>query len=295
MAIEVEKHYVQEFSSNLQLLSQQRGSKLMGTVSQGSHKGEAASPVDQMDSLEANDNPVRFGPIVQREAAVDRRWVYPTPSDLSQILDSFDERKLLTDPKSKYAMNGSYAFGRRYDDHVIDALFADAKTGKAGATSTSFPAANQVSVSEGAAAATGLNVAKILKALEILKGYDVDMDAEQPYMLISAKQETNLLNDIRVINKDYSNQAVMESGKIRRFLGINFIQIERLNVNASSQRRCPLYLPSGMHLGKWMDAWKTSVDQRKDLTGHPWQVYQYMMAGATRLDEQKVIEVPCAE
>lgn len=294
-AQQCENHYVQEYNSNLILLSQQQGSLLAGTVMNGTHKGESASPVDQLDSLEVRDNPSRFSPIQFSDAPTARRWVAPVPSDLAQRLDSFDERKLLADPKSKYVENGSYAFGRRYDQHIIDALFATAKTGKTGSDSTVFDTNMVVAVGTGAAAATGMNVAKLLAALELLKGRKVDLRRESPTCIISAKQETNLINDIRVASKDYSNTMVMENGYIRRFLGINFIQMEMLGVDGNSYRRCPIYLKSGMHLGKWMEEWRSKVSQRDDLTGQPWQVYQYMMAGATRLDEDKVVEVKCAE
>ena len=83
-------------------------------------------------------------------------------------------------------------------------------------------------------------------------------------------------------------------GKITGFMGFNFIHSERLNTNGSSQRRCPAYAKSGMHLGIWENI-STDVDQRKDIRGLPYQVYAYMTCGATRIEEEKIVEIPCAE
>lgn len=65
-------------------------------------------------------------------------------------------------------------------------------------------------------------------------------------------------------------------------------------MNGSSQRRCPLYVPSGMHLGIWNDM-LSRVSQREDLSSLPWQIYLMETIGATRTNESKVVEIECAE
>lgn len=285
--------YAQQFSSNIQLLLQQKGSKLRDLVMTGSHVGKQASPVDQIGSISMQPVTGRFQAMGRVDAAVDRRWVFPSDFDLPQMIDSFDKLRLLTDPQSAYVQNAVYAAGRKMDDLIIAAIFGTAKTGETGATSTVFSSSNQVSASFGASAATGLTVAKLREAKRLLMSYEVDLDNDPLTCIVTAKQHDNLLAEAQVISTDFNDKPVMVEGKITRFLGINIVHCERLTQNGSSQYRVPVFAKSGMYLGLWNDI-KTSISQRHDLQGEPYQSYVYMTAGATRLEENKFVELPCA-
>lgn len=286
--------YAQQYATNIQLLLQQKDARLKMFVMNGSHIGEQASPVDQIEKIAMQSPAGRFADIGRVDAVVDRRWVTPNDYDLPQLLDSFDQARLLTDPKSSYVANAVAAANRQMDQEVINAFFAAAKTGKTGSSSTSFLSANQVAVTTGASAATGLNVKKLREAIKILMAYNVDLNSEQVYAAITAKQHDDLLAEATVISMDFNSKPVLVDGKITRFMGINFIHTELLGVDGSSYRRIPVWVKSGMHLGQWGSLY-TDVDQRKDLSGHPWQAYLKMTIGATRLDEEKVIEIKCSE
>jgi hypothetical protein len=180
------------------------------------------------------------------------------------------------------------------DDLIIDSFFGTAKTGELGATSTSFAAANQVAVNHGSASNVGLTVAKLREAKKLLMASQVDLDSDPITAVVTAKQHDNLLAEAQVISMDFNDKPVMVEGKITRFLGINIIHCERLDTDGSSYRRIPVFAKSGMYLGLWNDV-TTDISQRKDLQGLPWQAYVYMTAGATRLEENKIIEIKCAE
>lgn len=294
MSVNLPTHYVQQYSTNIQLLLQQKGSKLRNLVMSGSHVGKQASPVDQFGAINMQPVSSRFAAMGRVDAATDRRWVFPSDFDLPQLIDSFDKLRLLTDPSSSYVQNAVNAAGRQMDDLIIDAFFGTAKTGEAGATNTSFPSGNQVAVNEGAASNTGLTVAKLRAAKKLLMSYEVDLDSDPLTAVVTAKQHDNLLAEAQVISMDFNDKPVMVEGKITRFLGINIVHCERLDVDGSSYRRVPVFAKSGMYLGLWNDI-TTDVSQRKDLQGLPWQAYVYMTAGATRLEENKIIEIKCAE
>ncbi len=293
MSVNLINLQVQQFADNIRLLLQDNGGKFAGTVEEGSHVGKQASPVDQIGLVEAQVVTGRFQPMGRVDAPVDRRWVFPTDYDLPQLVDTFDKLRLVNDPKSALVESAAKAMRRARDNAIATAFFADAKTGEAAGTTTSFLAGNQVSASEGAASATGMNVAKLKKAQELLLTNEVDLESEAVYCAITAKQHTNLLNEIQVISDEF-NRPVMQDGFVRQFLGIRFIIFNRLPVNGSSQRRCPVWVRSGMHLGKWMDI-STSISQRHDLQGEPWQAYAMQTIGATRIEEKRVVEIPCAE
>ena len=145
----------QQYANNIQLLLQQKDSRLKNFVMNGSHIGEQASPVDQIEKIEMQAPAGRYADIGRVDAAVDRRWVLPNDYDLPQLLDSFDQARLLIDPKSSYVANAVAAANRQMDRELINAFFGTAKTGKTGSTSTSFLSANQVAVTMGASGATG--------------------------------------------------------------------------------------------------------------------------------------------
>lgn len=294
MSVNIPNHYAQQYATNVQLLLQQEGSRLRGLVTEGQYIGEQASPVDQIDSVEMQAVTGRFEPMGRVDADTTRRWVTPNDFDLPQMIDSFDKLRLLTDPNSAYVKNAVNAANRKIDDIIIAAFFAAAKTGKTGSGSTSFPAGQVVAVTQGAAAATGLTVAKLREGRRILRANEVDLDMDPITCVVTSKQEDNLLAEAQVISLDFNDRPVLVDGRIKKFLGINFVPSERLAVNATPYRRVPLFAKSGMHLGIWNDI-TTDISQRKDIRGLPFQAYVYLTIGATRLEEDKIVEILCAE
>ncbi len=294
MSETIRTYYAQQYATNIALLSQQKTSRLSGAVRIEPVKGKAASPVEQLAATSAKKRTSRYDPIQPDNQLTDRPWVYPTDYDWDDLIDQADKLRLLVDPQSSYVMNGTAAMNRAKDDEIIAAFFSDRKTGENGSDSTPFLPANVVPVGTGASAPTGLNVAKLRAGKKLLMAADIDLESEEIYCAVTAAQHDNLLGEIQVISTDFNDKPVLVDGKVTRFLGINFIHTERLPVNGSTQRRNPLWVKSGMCLGVWNDI-ETDVTQRKDLRGHPWQVYLQGTFGGTRLEEKKVVEMPCVE
>lgn len=294
MSVNLPTFYVQQYSSNIQLLLQQKGSKLRSRVMTGSHTGKQASPVDQIGAVSAQRVTGRFQAMPRVDAATDRRWVFPVDYDLPQLIDSFDRLRLLTDPNSSYVQNATYAMGRAMDDEIITAFFADAQTGETGATATSLPAGQSVDVAFGAAGEVGLTVAKLREAKRILMANQVDIESDPITCVVTAKQHDDLLGQAQVVSTDFNDKPVLVEGKVIRFLGIDIVHCERLALEATDDRRVPVFAKSGMYLGVWDDV-KNSISQRNDLRGEPWQAYTKGTFGATRLEEGKVVEVECDE
>lgn len=294
MSLNLPSHYVQQYASTIQLLLQQKESKFSPFVMRGNHVGKQASPVDQIGAISMQPVVGRFQPIGRVDAPVDRRWVLPSDFDLNQLIDSFDKLRLLLDPESSYVQNAVMAANRQMDDLIIAALFGTAKTGEQGATSTTFPAGNQVAVNFKAAGNVGLTVEKLREAKRLLMANQVDLDSDPISCFVTAKQHDDLLGQAQVVSTDFNDRPVMVEGRVTRFLGINIIHCERLANDATPYRRVPVFAKSGMYLGLWNEM-TTDISQRKDLQGHPWQAYLTMTAGSTRLEENKIIEIKCNE
>ena len=293
MSFNVTTHFVQQYTTNVQLLLQQKGSKLRAAVSAGSYTGKAAKAIEQVGSVNAQKRVVRHGDTPLISTPADARWVFPVDYEWADLIDDQDKLRMLIDPQSSYALNGAYALGRAMDDEIISAFFGTSKTGENGSTNTTFPAGQQVAATIGSTGATGLNIAKLREAKRILMANEVDIDNDPLYCVISAQQHDDLLNEAQAISLDYNTRPVLVDGKITAFMGFNFIHTERLNVDGSSYRRLPAFAKSGMHLGMWNDI-STMISERAD-KGYATQVYVKGTFGATRTEEKKIVEIKCAE
>lgn len=291
MSVNLPTHFVQQYSTNIQLLLQQRGSKLRDCVMSGSHVGKQASPVDQFGKIEMQPVSGRFNPMSRVDAAADRRWVFPSDFDLPQLIDEFDKLRLITDPSSAYVQNAVMAAGRQYDKLLCSAFLGTAKTGESGGTATIFTAANEVDVAVGGANSK-LNVAKIKAVKELMMSKFIDFDMEEAYIGITAADHASLLNDIQVISLDFNDRPVLASGKVTEFLGFKLVHCEIIEsqLAGTNEVTLPVWVKSGMYLGSWNDI-ENSVSKRNDLQGEPWQIYTKMTAGATRLEEDKVFAI----
>lgn len=304
MTINVVNQYVIQYSTNIALLSQQKGSRLAAAVMSGSHTGKQASPTDQFGAINAQRVTGRLEPKSRTDAPADRRWVFPVDYDLSQYVDTFDKLRLFTDPGSAQVQNSTNAMARAKDDEIIAAFFADAKTGESGGTTVTFgtvvtttAGGLNVSVNTGGTA-SGLNVAKLREGKKSLASVEVDIENDPLFCAARMAQLDNLLGETQVTSSEFNAQdrPVLADGMVTRFLGINFVRSERLTTGtddaAGTSTQVALWAKSGMYLGMWTESTPT-MKQRFDLRGEPWECYHLMTLGATRLEEAKMRRIWC--
>lgn len=293
MGLNVPAHYVTQFTTNVQLLLQQEGSKLRSTVSDGNYTGESAVPVEQIGAIEAVVRSGRGAPLTMTDSPETRRWVYPTDYlTPAEIIDRDDKVRMLIDPQSSYAKNAVNALGRRFDRVILDAAFGSSNTGKTGGTAVTFPAGQEVGVNVGGTS-SGLNVAKLREALRILMTNEVDVMAERPTVVVNAVQHDKLLNEIQIISSDFNRgEAVIESGRVSRILGMDIVVCNLVPI-VSTNSQVPVYVKSGLHLGIWNDI-QSFVDEQPTLEKRPTTVYAAATIGATRIEEGKVVRITCA-
>jgi hypothetical protein len=294
--------YVQQYAKTLNELVQQKTSRLRKHVTEDKYVGQAASPVEQVGAVAMQPVTQRYGPMQRVDAPTDRRWVYPSDYDLPQLFDNFDKLRLLIDPKGKFVSNAKNAANRQYDDLIISALGGTAQTGVTAQNSIVLPAGEIVSVQQGATAPTGLTVAKLRQAKLILMQNEAYSDEEEDpgdpnsglVCVAGARQLDNLMAEAQVVSRDFNDQPVLEEGRVKRFLGIEFIRSERLQTGTDDQAgtstKVFMWQREGMHLGIWNDI-TTNISQRHDLQSEPWQAYVFMTAGATRLEEKRVTQI----
>ena len=287
MSFQVTTAFVQQYSSNVSLLLQQRGSKLRDAVTVGSYTGKAAKAVEQIGSVTAQARTSRHADTPLISTPHDARWVFPSDYEWADMIDDQDKLRMLIDPTSPYAVNGAYALGRAMDDLIISAALGTSMTGENGSTSTAFATATQ----QIAVGGTGLTVAKLRQARRILMTNEVDVMSDPLYIAVTAVQLDELLGTTEVTSSDYNTVKTLVSGEIDTFLGFKFIQCERLGTDGSGDRRCIAWAKSGLHLGMWNDI-NTKISERADKS-YATQVYVKGTFGATRTEEKKVVEIIC--
>ena len=288
MSTQITTAFVNQFSANVQMLSQQMGSLLRSAVDEESVTGEKAF-FDQVGSVAAVKRTSRHQDTPLVTTPHSRRMVTLVDYEWADLIDSSDAVKTLADPTSVYAKSAAASMGRAIDDEIISAAFADSSTGKDGSSTTSFPAANQVAVGSPAA---GLTIAKLVSARKILLENNVDPSI-QTYIAVAPEQLEDLLNSTTVTSADFNTVKALVQGEIDTFVGFKFIVTNRLDANSSSQRRVIAWAQDGLKLAVGKDI-TARISERSDKS-YSNQVYYCMSVGATRMDEDKVVEIICAE
>lgn len=287
MSTQITTAFVSQFSSNIQMLSQQMGSLLRNAVDVETVTGEKAF-FDQVGSAAAVLRTSRHADTPLIETPHSRRMVTMSDYEYADLIDDQDKVRLLVDPTSTYSRAAAAAMGRAMDDAIIAAALGTALTGKDGSTSTAFATAtNQI-----AASATGLTLAKLISAKEILDAGDVDPSIPR-YIVVSPKQITNLLNSTTVTSSDFNTVKALAMGEINSFVGFNFIVSNRLGVDGSAARRVIAFAGDGIKLAIGREP-VARIDERADKS-YATQIYYAMTLGSTRMEEKKVVEVLCTE
>lgn len=197
MSTQVTTAFVNQFSANVSLLSQQMGSLLRGTVDVENVTGEKAY-FDQIGSSSAVARTSRHQSTPMVETPHSRRQVGLTTYEWADLIDDSDKVRMLADPTSSYARAAAAAMGRSQDDTIIAALGGTSKTGKEGATSTVLPSGSKIG--HGSA---GLTIAKLVTAKKKLDEADTDPSIKR-YIVVSPEQIEDLLNTTNVTSADFN-------------------------------------------------------------------------------------------
>jgi len=285
MSTQITTAFVNQYSSNVQLLSQQMGSLLRNAVDVETVNGDKAF-FEQVGSAAAEEKTTRNSDTPLMDTPHSRRMVTLSDYEYADLIDSEDKIRMLIDPTSTYARAAAAAIGRKLDDVIIAAMGGSAKTGSAGSTSTALPAAQKIAHGSG-----GLTVAKLVSAKKILDEGNVDPSIKR-YIVVSPEQMEDLLNSTTVTSADFNSVKALVQGDIDTFVGFKFINSNRLTDDGTS-RLCYAWAEDGMKvvMGKEPTA---SIDVRPDKSMAT-QVYYCASFGSCRMEEAKVVQIACNE
>ena len=286
MSTQITTAFVNQFSANIQMLSQQMGSLLRDAVDVESVNGEKAF-FDQVGAASAVLRTSRHADTPLVDTPHSRRMVTMSDYEYADLIDDQDKVRLLADPTSTYSRAAAAAMGRAMDDVIITAALGTANTGKEGATSTALPSGQKI-----AHGSAGLTIAKLLSAKEILDANSVDPSITR-HIVVSPKQISDLLNNTTVTSSDFNTVKALAQGELNTFVGFNFIVSNRLNTDSNSDRQVIAFASDGIKLAVGKEP-SARIDERADKS-YATQVYYCQSVGATRMEEDKVVEIACNE
>ena len=290
MSSNITTSFVEQYSSNVTMLSQQMGSKLRGSVDVETINGKNAF-FDQVGVTSAQLRTSRHGDTPQIDTPHSRRRLSLSDYEWADLVDDTDKVRMLVDPTSSYAKAAAAAMNRSLDDVIIAALNASASTGVAGATGVALPSTQKFATSD---QSDGLTVAKLLGAKKNLDLNDVDPSLKR-FIVCSPQQIADLLAITSVTSSDFNTVKALAMGDVSSFLGFEFITSNRLPFDATNtdDRLIFAYTEDAMKLGIGSDI-KANITERADKS-YSTQVYYAMSLGSVRMEEKKVFQIPCDE
>jgi hypothetical protein len=286
MSVQITTAFVEQYKANVLHLAQQKGSRLRDAVRTETVTGKAHF-FERIGSTAAQKRTSRHSDTPRMDTPHSRRKVTMDDYDWADLIDNEDKVRLLISPSSDYAMAGAFAMGRAMDDAIIAAATGNAYTGVAGGSTQALTSGQKIVHASG-----GLTVAKLISAKEILDAADVDPD-EPRFLVCAAGQLADLLAITQITSADYNSVKALVQGNIDTFLGFKFIRSQRLGTDATPSRQVLAFTKSAIGLAVGSDI-TTKISERSD-KNYATQVFLSMTIGATRIEEEKMVEIACNE
>ena len=286
MSTQITTAFVEQYKSNVFHLAQQKGSRLRDTVRSETVTGKAHF-FERIGSTAAQKRTSRHSDTPRMDTPHSRRKVTMDDYDWADLIDNEDKVRMLISPTSDYALAGAYAMGRAMDDAIISAATGSAYGGVAGGTPVVLPAGQKIVHNS-----TNLTIAKVLAAKKLLDAAEVDPD-EARFLICTADQISDFLNITEVKSSDYNTIKALAQGQIDTYLGFKFIRSERLGQDATPNRQVLAFTKSAIGLALGADI-TTKISERSD-KNYATQVFLSMTIGATRIEDEKMVEIACVE
>ena len=294
MSFTVDTAFVNSYHDLLEHIFQQRGSKLRGTLREVTQNSEY-DYWDRIGTASVNAVTTRHGDTPHNEIAHTRRRNQIVTYDTNEYFDKADKLRMILDPKSGYAEAQAFALGRQMDDVILAQLLGTAYSGKEGATSVTFDTTYRIAVDyveTGSNANSNLTIGKLRRALYLLESNDAIMDGERVTLVAHPSQKTSLLRSTEVTSSDYNVVKALVNGEVNTFLGFSFVWTTR--TTSSGGYRQALAYPASAGLLGVADNINVRIDELPTKR-YSSQVYSTATFGATRMWEEKVIQILCDE
>lgn len=305
----IDQTYVDQFQSDVIVTSQQKKSRLRNCVSTGTQKAEKDF-VNRIGESTAHKITSRHADTQYDEVDFSRRMITLEDYAWAKLLDKQDSYRMLIDAKNPYTQAGSRAMGKAYDDEIILAMQGTAYAGKSGGTAVPFPNSQRLlAYIDGAPTVpTRMNVDTLVRIKGLFWTNEVDLEDDELYIAMSSMQLQAMLRQTEVGSSDYNSIKALVEGKVDSFMGFKFVHTERIAAGTvtfdaagaigtaqantlTNADKVLAWAKSGVRLNVAMES-TARVDELPQ-KNYATQIYYAMGIGATRLEEEKVVEIAC--
>jgi len=288
------------YSDQWRLGVQQLTSRLESYVNTEVIHGEGKR-FQKIKPVTARQITTRFGDTNPDDIELEFRWLYVNFKDSAHIVDRREAMQLgsVGSPHSQILRLQMAAAGRDRDKTLIDGIRGSVQSGKTGGTPIALPSTSKIDVSLGAAN-SDLNFEKILEVMRLfgvanLLGQDTENQSPAT-LIVSHNQIAALLKEPEFTSADYSEIRRLHTGAVVNLMGlaIKAVDPSLLPYDTSTKvRSCYAFARNSVVFGlaenpqAWVDELPTKRHDVQLRTEWGW--------GATRLDDEGVIEIPCDE
>ena len=315
MSIEITKAMVDQFSANVMHLSQQKGSRLWEHCRQESQEAESKF-YDRIGKRNMRRKEGRHSDVVYDDTPHSRRMVTLEDFYDADLVDQEDKIRTIMNIENEYVQAIGKSIGRQHDLEIIDAALGNAYSGKKGTVAVALPNSQKVAAFDGATATgVGLNVGTLRAVRKKFKQNEAIEMGEKLVFAYAAQQADDLLGETEVTSSDFNTVKALVNGENDTFMGFKFVSTELLTftsaattysvtdgsvgagggtVTSGEGRRCFAFTARRGLLA----ARPRMVNGRiTEMPGKHYahQVYGALSFGATRLEEEQVVEVICKE
>jgi hypothetical protein len=285
--------FAQKFASDVHIQYQQNGPRLKGKVNERSMVGGETLWLPQIGSVDSTNAYERHSETQYNDTPHTTRKLTSNPERQADLIDVPDQKRSVAQFMGPYATNFAFLFGRRYDITVLEAAVGTNYYKVDGATtetSIALPSTQQVAADFGGGT-VGLTLAKMIEMKSILGQNETPM-GETKYFVHRQEQLDDLLNNVdQVRNADYAAVKALVQGEVNFYMGFEFVQTQTVAVDASDIASCVAYTKSGLVAGI-TEGFNTKVEQLPT-KNYSWQVWAQQDIGASRIQEEGVVEVLC--
>ena len=279
MSVTIPAAFVEQFSAQVRILSQQQFSKLRPAVINEAAIGEAvASEFVGGKGIRANVVDTRHGDTPLNNTPHSKRWAYPVDYDYADLIDTEDRVRMLAQPDNAYMRVHAAIMGREIDIEIVRALSGTTKAGKTASEDKALPAGQKI-----AQGSKRLNVDKLRTAKRILDENEVD-EMYPRFLALNAQGLQNLLEEEETTSADYNTIRALVAGQLNTYMGFTLIRCERV-----PDEKAYAFAQPAVCLKTWREP-GTVADRRPDKR-NAMQLYTSGTWGACRLEDEMVVEI----
>ena len=286
MSFQITEAFVQQFADNFKHLAQQNSSRFEGAVTVEPSIVGMSKSINRLGQRTAQRRLTRHGDTPINDQPHSTRYVDLFDWEDGDMLDDQDKIRMLVDPSSDYVKAMVQSLSRAKDDVIITALGG---TARASTGTIALPSGQKIAVG-----GAGLTKPKIIQARALFRKAEADEEnGEELYFAYGNKQMQDILADTTLTSADFMAVQMLQEGKVGvKWMGFNWVPSERLPV-AAATRSCYAWAKSGVVLGVGENiVTRVGEDPGKGFNA---RIYAKMSLGAVRVEEEKVVEVACAE